>query len=119
MSETKTKNNETIDIKALKEQLKREIAAELKARPAASATSAVDPYLEEYVEIQLFKDGKDYKDDVFVSCNGENCLIKRGVPVKVKRKFVEALNNAAAQQYAAYQTMIDIRKQGDKSSGAM
>ena len=111
MSETKTKNNETIDIKALKEQLKREIAAELKAKPAASATSAVDPYLEEYVEIQLFKDGKDYKDDVFVSCNGENCLIKRGVPVKVKRKFAIILEQSSRQDVSAAEYSEERRKE--------
>lgn len=49
-----------------------------------------DPY-EEYVKIELFKDGGRYKDDVFVGVNGDTCLIKRGEPVKIKRKFFEAL----------------------------
>lgn len=57
--------------------------------------------------------------DIFGAVNGETFCVKRGVPVKIKRKFLEALNNAAAQQYAAYQTMVDIRKQGDKPAATM
>ena len=80
---------------------------------------AKDPSGDDYVDYMApLLPGKVQKD-IFCAVNGETVLIKRGVPVKVKRKFVEALNNAAAQQYAAYQTMIDIRKQGDKASGAM
>ena len=30
---------------------------------------------EELVEIELFKDNKDYKDDVFVCVNGKNRVI--------------------------------------------
>ena len=100
MSE-KINKNETIDIEALKEQLKKEIAAELKANSVNPVATSVDPYLEEYVEIQLFKDGKDYKDDVFVSCNGENCVIKRGIPVKVKRKFALILEQSSRQDVSA------------------
>ena len=54
---------------------------------------------EELVEIKLFKDNGRYKDDVFVSCNGETCAIKRGVRVKVKRKFVEILENSENQDF--------------------
>jgi len=93
----------------LKEEMKAEITAELKAEaeqaaPAETATpkkGAPDPYLEEYVQVQLFKDGKDYKDDVFVSVNGENCVIKRGHPVKVKRKFALVLEQSQAQDVKA------------------
>ena len=34
-------------------------------------------YWNELVEVKLFKDNNKYKDDVFVSINGENCVIKR------------------------------------------
>ena len=108
---SETKNKEIIDIEALKEQLKKEIAAELSAKPAAATPAAVDPYLEEYVEIHLFKDGKDYKDDVFVSCNGENCLIKRGVPVKVKRKFALILEQSSRQDVSAAEYSEERRKE--------
>ena len=56
---------------------------------------------EELVETFLFKDSGKYSDDVFVSVNGENCLIKRGVQVKVKRKFYEVLMNSQAQDTLA------------------
>ncbi len=101
-----------IDIEALKAQLKEEIAAELKRGKAATiAKKEIDPYLEEYVEVQLFKDGKDYKDDVFVSCNGENCLIKRGVPVKVKRKFALILEQSAQQDVSAAEYAEERRRE--------
>ena len=57
--------------------------------------------------------------DVFVAVNGDTCVIKRGVPVKVKRKFYDALMNAQAQQVAAYQAMVQIQKQGDKPAAEM
>ena len=53
--------------------------------------------LEEYVEIELFRDNDKYKDDVYVAVGGENCLIKRGVPVKIKRKFALVLNQSKLQ----------------------
>lgn len=57
--------------------------------------------------------------DVFVAVNGETCVIKRGIPVKVKRKFLEALNNAQAQQFAAYQAMAQIQQNGAKATANM
>ena len=56
-----------------------------------------DAYWNEEVEIQLFKDSGKYKDDVYVAVNGENCLIQRGKPVKVKRKFAETLRRSLEQ----------------------
>ena len=73
-------------------------------------------WLEEYVEVKLFKDGKDYRDDMFVSVGGESCLIKRGEKVHIKRKFAlvletserqdaltEAMTAARADEWAAAQ----------------
>lgn len=54
--------------------------------------AGVDP-MEEYVEIRLFKDGGKYSGDVFVAVNGENCVVQRGKPVKIKRKFAEVIWN--------------------------
>lgn len=56
-----------------------------------------EEYWNEEVEIQLFKDSGKYKDDVYVAVNGENCLIQRGKPVKVKRKFAETLRRSLEQ----------------------
>lgn len=52
---------------------------------------------EEYIEIELFKDGDRYSDSLYVSVNGENCLVPRGVPVKIKRKFADVIRNSIAQ----------------------
>ena len=90
-----------------------------KAPAEPEVPETTEPSGDDYVDYMApLLPGKVQKD-IFCAVNGETVLIKRGVNVKVKRKFVEALNNAAAQQYAAYQTMTDIRKQGEKSSGAM
>ena len=54
-------------------------------------------FMDELVEIKLFKDTGRYKDDVFVSVNGDNVLIKRGEKVLVKRKFAEVLEASDRQ----------------------
>lgn len=62
------------------------------------ANTAPDP--EELVTVELFRDNEKYKDDVFVSVNGERVQIKRGVPVQIKRKFAEVLEHSHAQDMA-------------------
>lgn len=57
--------------------------------------------------------------DIFGAVNGETFCVKRGVPVKIKRKFLEALNNAQEQQLAAYQAMVQIQKNGSKATANM
>lgn len=52
---------------------------------------------EALVEIELFRDNKDYKDNVFVAVNGESCLIQRGQKVKIKKKFADVLENSMRQ----------------------
>ena len=102
MPETKTNIKLTgSELEAIKQQLREELREELRCGRGVASKQENDPYLEEYVEVQLFKDGKDYKDDVFVSCNGENCLIKRGVPVRIKRKFALILEQSARQDVSA------------------
>lgn len=55
---------------------------------------------DELVTIQLFRDNDKYKDDVFVAVNGQTCLIKRGVPVQIKKKFARVLEQSMAQDIA-------------------
>lgn len=57
--------------------------------------------------------------DVFCAVNGETCVIKRGIPVQIKRKFYDALMNAQNQQVAAYRAMADIKKKGEKPAAEM
>ena len=71
-------------------------AASGKAEMSEEAKKA-NEYWNEEVEIQLFKDSGKYKDDVYVAVNGENCIIQRGIPVKVKRKFAEVLRQSLEQ----------------------
>ena len=58
-------------------------------------------YLSEIVPVQLFKDNKDYVNDVFVSVNGNNFLIKRGEKVMVPRYIAQALEISENQQKKA------------------
>ena len=64
---------------------------------AETKEKIVDP--NELVPFEAFKDNDKYKDDVFVSVNGENCVIKRGERVKIKRKFAEVLDHSEHQDY--------------------
>ena len=54
-------------------------------------------YMNQIVSIRLFKDNSRYKDDLYVAVNGENCVIKRGSWVKVKRKFAEVIDRSLIQ----------------------
>ena len=56
---------------------------------------------EELVTVRLHKDSDRYKSDVFVAVNGERVQIKRGMDVKVKRKFARVLEHAQKQDMAA------------------
>ena len=67
---------------------------------------------EEYVEVKLFKDNEKYVDDVYVAVGGQNCVIKRGVPVKIKRKFYLALCQSEHQDNVAATLISSI---SDKS----
>ena len=49
------------------------------------------------VKIKLFRDNNNYRDDVFVSVNGRNYQIQRGVEVQVPLAVAEVLENSARQ----------------------
>lgn len=65
----------------------------------AEELEAHKAYMNEEVEIKLFKDNGKYKDDVFVGCNGETIAIRRGEKVRIKRKFAEILDHSEHQDY--------------------
>ena len=52
---------------------------------------------EEKVRIKLFKDNGRYKGDRFVSVNGVNYKIRRGVEVEVPRAVAEVLEHSQRQ----------------------
>lgn len=97
---------QTIDVSALKAELMAELRAEMAAEQNAPKkmpeASKKNDYLEELVEVHLFKDGQKYKDDVFVSVNDEPpYAIKRGVPVKMKRKYALVIEASLRQDLEA------------------
>ena len=55
---------------------------------------------ENLVSVNLFKDNKDYKDDVFVCINGKNMLVKRGVEVKIPEAYAKVLAQSMKQDVA-------------------
>ena len=52
---------------------------------------------EEKVRVRLFKDNGRYKSDLFVSVNGVNYQIRRGVEVEVPRSVAEVLEHSQRQ----------------------
>lgn len=92
------------ELAALKKEnsaLKKDLEEEKhKAEAAPPASVPVVDDGEERVTIRLFKDGGKYKDDVFVAVNGETCVVKRGVPVQIKKKFAEVLERSMKQDEA-------------------
>lgn len=80
-------------------------AAEMNGAKVDADTAKANAELEEYVEIQLFKDNDKYKDNVFVCVNGENCVVPRGEKWKIKKKFALVLEQSHAQDLMTGQLM--------------
>ena len=80
----------------------------------AEEKAAYDAYMNEEVEVKLFKDNDRYRDPVFVGCNGETIAIERGVRVKIRRKFAEILDNSDKQDY---ETGLLIRRKCAEFAG--
>ena len=57
------------------------------------------------VEIELFKDNKDYKDDVFVCINGKNIVVKRGEKVEIPEAYAKVIAQSKKQDNAAADLM--------------
>lgn len=53
--------------------------------------------------------------DLVVGVNGEIIRIKKGVPVTIKRKFVEVIENSLKQRQAAMDTMDRAQKAGEQA----
>ena len=116
MATEKTNKAESINLADVKSQVEamlaeaREEAKKIVADAKASVSGELTEeqkranekrkeYWNELVEVKLFKDNNKYKDDVYVSVNGENCVIKRGQRVQVKRKLANVLDNSDMQDY--------------------
>lgn len=57
--------------------------------------------------------GRTQKDAVCI-VNGVMLQVKRGVSVKIKRKYKEAFDNANAQTMSIYNTIDETKKRGEK-----
>lgn len=95
--------------------VKAEVSVEAEMQPTSPK---IDP-MEELVDYTAPLLPNLKKRDILVGVNGETLRIKRGVPVKIKRKFYEALQNAAQQEFAAMEARQEIQKQGEKPLASM
>ncbi len=87
--------------------LRDEIAEKKQEREDAFAQQ--EAYLNEYVDIKLFKDSDRYNDDVYIAVNGQNCIIKRGEWVKIKRKFAVVLDQSEIQDMKTSELIAQVR----------
>ena len=60
------------------------------------------------VRIRLFKDNSRYKEDLFVSVNGVNYQIKRGVTVNVPPEVAEVIQHSQEQDDQSAARMEEI-----------
>ena len=77
---------------------------------ARAAADEYERYLNEYISIKLFKDNDRYRDDVYVAVNGQNCIIKRGEWVRIKRKFALVLDASEIQDMKTAQFIENEQK---------
>lgn len=69
-----------------------------KTETQAAAQQAENP---ELVSIKLFKDNSRYKGDLFVSVNGVNYQLQRGVTVQVPPEVAEVIQHSMEQDEAS------------------
>lgn len=135
MAESKTKKAQTAQEEAVPVPVQADPAAEAEAileearRQAAEIVAAAQQEAQtvqapaqqgesddDLVTIQLFRDNDKYKNDVFVAINGQSCLIQRGKPVQVKRKFARVLEQSMSQDIAASELMDQEEKEFERQS---
>ena len=68
--------------------------------PKAEALKRETAYLQELVQIELFKDNDKYKADLPVGYNGKLYVIQRGKPVMVPRAVAQIVEAQLAQDKA-------------------
>lgn len=81
----------------------------------SEAKTYVDPG-EEMVDYTAPMLGPEKGQDIVVGVNGRIIRIQRGQTVHIARKFVEVLQNAQRQEYAAYLAMEEARKQSARAT---
>ena len=108
VNESEVKNNAELKneiaallerIKGLEEKNKSTTVSNMPTRD--ENIKRIEEQLNKKVKVKLFKDGKDYKDDVFVAINGVSYQIKRGVEVEIPLKVAQLLDRAQIQSIKA------------------
>ncbi len=79
---------------------------------AETKSKVLDP--EELVDFTAPYDPTGAARDILLAVNGETVRVQRGTTVKLRRKFVQAWNDANAQTACARMTM-DKARQGGKT----
>ena len=88
--------------------------AQAQAQAEPETTSENDP-MEELVDYFAPVILGKADQTIFCQVNGENIRIKRGVPVKIKRKFKMVLDQSAEQEMAAYAFMEEAQRGSAKA----
>lgn len=110
-------NKVTLDELAARLEALEKENEELKSRRTAVEKAAVPaPSLDAQpkVKVKLFKDGRDYKDDVFVGVNGRNYYVPRGVEVEVPEAVAEVLKMSEAYRVEADRFMQEQQEQYER-----
>ena len=107
------------------EELLRAELAEAKEAPAAASAKSTGVAVGGYNGDELVDymapiiGAGDQQKPIFVCVNGESCAIKPGEPVRIKRKFLDALEHASDQRLAAWRYMRDVQASGRKPLAEM
>ena len=109
--------NEKITLQKLKKEME-QMREEYEKR-LADVTPKQEAWLNELVEIKLFKDNDKYKDDVYVAINGKNCVVRRGEWTRIRRKFAMLLDQSEIQDLRTAQMIEGESEKFRKASRAM
>lgn len=120
MAEAKKIEPETIDIEAIKAEIRADIEAEVKAsvlKEIKKDTSTSKPetkkqleYANELVDTFIPVIPGDSRE-LTVTINGYTWQIKRGMSHKLPRKVLEVIQNSNEQMYAAHEYMESVQNE--------
>lgn len=88
---------------ALKAELEEMKHPKTISSPESRATDSSDEaaeaarWMNEYIELKLFKDNDKYSGDVYAACNGRVTIIQRGVWVRVRRYISMIIDQSEIQ----------------------
>lgn len=113
MASAEVKSKEIIENAEKKAaEIMEKVAEKTEGKSALSEENEkINAELEERVLVQLFKGDGKYADDVYLAVNGENCVVKRGYPVEIKKKFAILLENSYQQDLMAKEYMEQKEKE--------